>query len=788
MAVKPLPADKFRLRTDPAKLPFDSTAELTKPAVPPGQERALRALTFGAHIPAPGYHIYVTGLKGSGRHRAVYDELLRVARTRHAPADWGYVHNFEQPDRPLALRFTPGQGALFRDALAEFAASLKTLNSKVARSTEFVSRKDAIEQEFYRIRDAAFEEFRKGAEGHGLTLIESRNERYELKPQRDRLVLTDAEYRALDRAERDRIQASRVALRRVLRTTLEALGELRAKRDERVRELTQELAAAEVGRFATQILGRFKIDAKLGAYIDALTRHTISGLDQLAPSGLVDVTPCHVDLLVSHAPDSGAPVLWLTMPTVSRLAGHIEQATSDGSAAKNALRICAGALHHANGGFLLIDALELLQQRAVWMTLKDALRWQQIRIKNFRDSGSRNTASDVTPEPIPLDIKVVLFGEPWVFDRLRGLDPDFRELFKVQVEFASSADRDDAHCMELLNAIAVQVRGANVRHLDRSGAARLIDEAARQAGDGEKISVRTGRLFDLVREADEFAGQADHALIDAGDIERALDAREDRAGRLRTLEHELVRRRIVFIDTNSMKVGQLNTLTVLKAGSDPFGVPTRITATVGARETLGITIERITSKAGERPRAMPTLTGYMSSTYSKFTPLSLSASIVFEQCYGPIEGDSASAAELIAVLSAIADIPLRQSIGITGVINLRGVLQPVGAINQKIEGFFDICVMQGLSGKHGVIIPKANTVNLMLRDDVCDAARRGLFAIHPVEHINEAIEVLTGIPAGASRGSRGYPRNSVNRKVADALREMARPRILRPVHLDSWWT
>jgi lon-related putative ATP-dependent protease len=394
----------------------------------------------------------------------------------------------------------------------------------------------------------------------------------------------------------------------------------------------------------------------------------------------------------------------------------------------------------------------------------------------------------IQPEAIPLDIKVVLFGEPWLYYRLRELDPDFAEFFKVQADFSTTADRDDANCGQLLRVFASVARSNGLKHLDRGAAARMIDEAARMAGDAEKVSVRTSRLTDLLREADHFAGSSGRTMITADDVKLAVDAKEDRAGRIKALEQKLIRRNIIFIDTDGAKAGQVNALTVLSLAGFSFGMPARVTAQVRPGDGRVTDIERLAEFSGPtHAKGVQIISGYLNGYYSATRPLSLSASVAFEQSYGPIDGDSASTAELIAILSAIADVPLKQSLAITGSINQRGVIQPIGGANEKIEGFFDVCAMRGLTKGHGVIIPKANVVNLMLRDDVLDAVRSGRFAVYAVENVNEAIEILTGMRAGTRRSGGGFPVGTFNARVAKRFDHYARPRILRPIRLGGWW-
>lgn len=793
MAVKPLAADKFRLKTDPALLPFDTTSELSAPDVPVGQERAMRALHFGARLAQPGYNIYVTGAKGSGKHRSVGEALAKMAATRPPGFDWCYVHNFADANRPLALRFAAGEGVAFRAAMAEFAGALKSALKPAFAGTDYAAKRAAIDGEFRKTADAAFEELRRAAEAKGLALVEPREGRFEFKPQHDGLVLSEIEHRRLPRAERDRINAARRVLRAGLDHAMTTLAALREKANERLRALDRETGEVALRALVSPLQARFGHDAAANDYLQGTLNEAIAHLDSLRAlargeeNGKFPFQHFEVNLFVANNKDLGAPVVWLSLPTLSRLVGRIERVPLLATSVTDFMHLRSGALHHANGGFLLIEAQEIMQQQPAWKALKRALRGNAITIENLSEVQDRSETLTIAPAPIPLDVKIILFGEPWVFDKLQSLDHDFRELFKVRSEFASTAARDDANCTALLRAIGDIARRDHLRQLDRTGASRLLDEASRMAGDGEKISVRIGRIADLVREADACAGENGRGLIAAWDIERAIAAKEDRAGRLKALEQELIRRRIVFIDTDGATSGQVNALTMLNAGGHSFGAPARITARVGPAANNGIHIERLANYVGiTQKRGVQTLAAYLNGAYSAFTPLSLSASIAFEQCYGPIDGDSASAAELIATLSAIADVPLKQGIGITGSIDQHGALQPVGAINQKIEGFFDICAMRGLDAHHGVIIPKANVVNLMLRSDIADAARRGLFSIYPAASIDDAIEILTDMKAGA-RKRNGFPRGSFNRRVVEALKGFARPRTLRPLRIDGWW-
>ncbi|HTO40226.1 MAG TPA: ATP-binding protein, partial [Rhizomicrobium sp.] len=730
MAVKPLTVDNFRLKTDPARLPFHSTAELPDADAPPGQERAMRALSFGARMREPGYNIYAMGAKGNGMHRALARALERITASAPAAPDWCYVHNFDVPQAPCALRLPAGEGAAFKQAMAELVAQLRPAMRALFDGTLYQARRATLEENFRATSHTAFQALRRAAEARGLALIEPHTGRYELVPQRAGVVLSDEALGSLAPAERARFAKSRRELRTLLDQTLSALCGLQTRKDAELRVLDARAGEARLRELIQPLYQRFGEHQSVRAYLNGVSRDLVKNLSllQSIARGQADVKAAAfhryaVNLFIDNTGAKCAPVVAVGLPLLSRLVGKVQNVPL--STTTDFMHIVPGALHRANGGFLLIEALELLQQEESWNALKRCLRERCVRIESLSDIRERAQTAAITPEPIALDVKVVLLGEPWVFDRVRALDPDFAELFKVQAEFSNTTERNDVHCLALLRSIASQARRDHTRHLDRSGAARLIDEAARMAGDAEVISIRLGHIYDLVCEANSFAADSGRLLITAWDIDRALAAKDDRAGRMKALELDLIRRRLVFIETDGARCGQVNALTVTQAGSHDFGAPARITASAGPGLGQGVRIDRLAQYAGRSPRrGGQTLAGYLNATYSPFVPLSLAASVAFEQRYGPIDGESASAAELIAILSAIANVPVAQGIGVTGSIDQHGAVLPVGSINQKIEGFFDVCQMRGLGPRHGVVIPKANVVNLMLRDDVAEAARR----------------------------------------------------------------
>ncbi len=801
MTVKPLAADKLCQRTDPAQLPFETTANLPEADGPVGQDRAMRALVFGARMTQPGYNIFVTGPQGSGKHSSIKRALERMAATMPAPSDWCYVHNFAQSHRPKALRFPPGEGARFQKAMTEFVESLKGAMVTLFDSEDYRRRRETIEENFREHVDGTLATLRSGAEKQGLALVENSEGGFEFRPQRDGLVLVDEDYRRLSKGERDRLAARAHDLGGELDQTMKTLEARRQEAVASVRALDRELGEAEVRRMMVPLSDGFRAIAPAQAHIEAVFQDVMTHLDalQAGARGESDAegrsregeVPFHryaVNLLVDNSGAKGAPVVSLALPSLSQLVGKVEHVPLLVTVITDFMYIRGGALHRANGGFLLIDVLDLLQQDVSWEALKRALHEMAVRIENLAEVLDRSQTLTIQPEPIPLDLKAVLFGEPWLFWRLRELDADFADLFKVQADFSLHADRNDENGMSLMRLLASVARQGGLRQLSRSGAARMIDEAARLAGDAHKLSVRTSQLADLLREADHFARESGRSLITGEDVAMAVAAKEDRGGRLKALEHELIERRILFIDTDGKKVGQVNGITVLSAAGFAFGMPARITARVRPGDGKVTDIDRMADFSGPtHAKGVQILTGYLNGHYSRNGKLSLSASIAFEQSYGPVDGDSASAAELIAVLSAAADVPLKQGIAITGSINQHGEMQPIGGANEKIEGFFDICALRGFAKGNGVIIPRTNVMNLMLRDDVVDAVRQGKFQIYAVDTVDEAIEILTGLKAGTRAANGRFPRGSFNARVMRRLTWFARPRLLRPVHLDGWW-
>ncbi len=756
----------------------------------------MRALNFGARMKQPGYNIFVSGPRGSGKRSAVKRVLARMAAEIPQAPDWAYVHNFAEPHRPQALRMRAGMGAELKTAMEGFVAGLREVMPRLFTSTLHIDRRTKLEKKFQAAIDAALERLRHAAEAFGFLLVDS-DEGVNFVPARDGLALADTEYRALPKTERDRLEARKAELISLRDAEMRKLVGVRDEIVEQLQVLDREMGEAAIRNLMAPLFERFADVPAIDGFLKAVYQDAVMHCDalQALARGEADDdseesgVPFHryqINLIADNGQTQGAPVISLDQPSLSRLVGKVEHVPLLLTTITDYMYVRAGALHAANGGFLLIDALALLQQDVAWDALKRSLRDAVIAIQNLAEATDRSYNVTIQPQPIPLNVKIVLFGEPWLFYRLRDMDPEFADWFKIQADFSATADRTNENCTALLRVMSDVSRQDGLRPLDRTGAARMLDEASRNAGDAEKIAVRTSRLADLMREADLFARERQRNFVSGQDVALAVAAKDDRAGRLKAMERELIRRGTMFIDTTGAAVGQVNALTVLSMPGYAFGVPARITAQVRPGPGCVLDIERLAEFSGpSHAKGVHILAGYLNGHYSHIHPLSLSASVAFEQSYGPIDGDSASAAELLAILSAIANVPLRQEIAITGSINQHGVIQPIGGVNEKIEGFFDACLTRGLQPGNGVIVPRANLANLMLRDDVVEAARQGRFSVYAIDTINDAIEILTGMTAGMPAQYGAFSAGSFNRLVAERLLYFARPRRLRPIRLDG---
>jgi lon-related putative ATP-dependent protease len=766
-AARALAPAQLRRRCDPQSLPFATTAELEPLDGAPGQPRATQAIEFGVGMRREGYNLFAMGPEGSGRHSLVRRRLELEAARRAPPPDWCYLYNFKAPHRPRALRLPAGDAPRFKAAMARLVEDLAGTIAAAFETDEYRNRHREIEVELAERQERSIAELGERARAQNIALIRTPScfGFAPLNKAQDGVMEPD-EFGRLPAEEQKRYQDLIAALQKEIGDLLHQMPKWRREALDRLRALDRDVTRAAVNSLIEELKAAYAALPAVQAYLDEVQEDTLEhagafrqakegeppmifGLPLPRPEGAeAPFRRYAVNVLIEHAEALGAPVVYEMQPSHAALLGRIEHVSQMGALVTDFTLIKAGALHRANGGYLVLDAAKVLTQPYAWEALKRALRAREIHIRTLgQELGIISTVS-LEPEAIPLDVKVVLVGERWLYYLLHAWDPEFAELFKVAVDFEEDMPRGSGDDALYARLIAGCVRNEKLRALDRAACARVIERQARDAGDAHKLSVRMQTLVDLLREADYWAGAAGHELIGADDVQRALDAQIARSDRVRARLQEHIVRGSLLIDTEAARVGQVNGLAVVQLGDLAFGTPHRITARVRLGSGGVVDIERESELGGAiHSKGVMILAGYLAGRYAAGKPLSLSASLVFEQSYGMVEGDSASSAELYALLSALAGAPLSQALAVTGSVNQHGDIQAIGGVNEKIEGFFDLCKARGLTGSQGVLIPEANVKNLMLREEVVASVEAGKFSICAVRSVDEGIELLTGVPA-----------------------------------------
>jgi lon-related putative ATP-dependent protease len=787
--VQPLPPEKLCQACDPAQFEFETTDELEDLIDVVGQDRAVEAIRFGIGIQRDGYNLFALGPSGTGKRTTIRQFLDQKAADEPVPPDWCCVNNFEQPHKPQALKLPPGQGVVLRDDMEKLIEELRTAIPAAFESEDYRTRKQEIEEEFKEQQEKAFNEVQQQAQERGISLIRT-PVGLAFAPLREGEVVSPEEFQKLPEEERKQVEADIAELQERLQETIHQVHQWERETRERVKELDREITMFAVGHFIDELRQKYAELPDVVDYLDAVQQDVIENVDEFRkpeetpqimgvplPPALVGPSVFRryqVNVLVDHSESDGAPVIYEDHPTYNNLVGRIEHLAQMGALVTDFNLIKSGALHRANGGYLILDARQLLLQPYAWDGLKRTLRSREVRIESLGQALSLVSTVSLEPETIPLDVKVILIGERLLYYLLYQLDPDFSELFKVEADFNEDISRTPENNLLYARLVATMVRRNDLRPFDRGGVARVIEHSARTAGDAEKMSVHLLSIADLLREADYWADVAGNGAVTADDVQRAIEAQINRADRLRERVQERIRRGTILIDTTGERVGQVNGLSVIGLGNFAFAQPSRITARVRMGKGEVVDIEREVELGGPiHSKGVLILSGFLGARYAAKRPLSLSASLVFEQSYGGVEGDSASMAELCALLSALAEAPIKQSLAITGSVNQHGEAQPIGGVNEKIEGFFDVCKARGLTGEQGVIVPASNAQHLMLRRDVVEAVEAGQFQVYPVQTVDQAVELLTGVPAGERDEAGDFPEGSVNQLVEARLVELA---------------
>ncbi len=787
--ILPLEARWLRTGSSADAFPFESSDELHDLPGGLGQDRAEEALAFGLAMRQPGYNVFVLGEPGGGRHATVFRLLREIARSGVTPPDLCYLHNFDDALRPRLLRLPAGRGARLCDDMRALIRELGPAVEAALGSDAHTARVEALQEKHKAREEGALREIGQECAGDGLSLLRT-PEGFAFAPVREGEVLSPEQYDALP-------EEARQAVERSVERWSDRLGDLldcfpgwnKALRDALARAENDALKPA-VTHLMKALRERYADLPAVLAFFDAVAGDILmrgagwrdpEDDDEDAPEAAgSDDGRFHrysVSLLVDHAATEGAPVVWEDNPGYGNLVGRLEHVAQEGALLTHFSLIRAGALHRASGGYLVMDAACLLARPFAWEGLKRVLRAGEIRIEPPAEAQGWSTAPALAPEPAPCALKVVLVGDRNLFYLLDEEDSDFADLFKVAADFDDDLARtpdNEAHYVRLLAMLA---RASGLLPFDRSAAARLVEESARIAEDASRLSLQTRRMADLLREADYHARRAGLARIGRAAIEAALAARSRRSERYPLRVREAMLDGTTLISTSGVRAGQINGLVVVEFAGERHGHPVRITATVRMGDGDVVDIERETELGGAiHSKGVLILSAFLAARYARHQPLSLSASLVFEQSYDPVEGDSASLAELCALLSALTQFPIGQRYAITGSVNQFGEVQAIGGVNEKIEGFFDLCAARGLDGSQGVVIPAASVRHLMLREEVVEAAREGRFHVHAVSTVDQAMEILTGVPAGEADAKGVMPKGTLNHKIAAVLAEMAAAR------------
>ena len=783
---KPLSPQLLYRQCDPSQLNFETTAELEELNEIPGQDRAVEAIHFATEIGVDGHNIYVLGPPGSGRHTFVRQFLEKKAAAREIPPDWCYVSNFDDPRKPSALALPPGRSQEFRLDVEHVIQDAQTAIPAAFEGEEFEAQREAITEEFKEIQEKAFQQVEEEAKKQEIGVVQTPTG-IAFIPLKEGEALGAEEFKKLPEDEQQQFHEQISGLTKRLQQVMRSMPKHARVMRQKMRQLERDVAGLAVTGLLDELIQKYEDMPVAVEHLRKMQSDIVDNVSlflrppdgQGAPLPIQQVMESKesaamrryaINVLVDRSEMQGAPVIFEDKPSFTDLIGRVEHESEFGSLVTNFSLIRAGALHQANGGYLVLDAARLLSYPQAWEGLKRALKSRQLRVRSLADDIGLISTVTLDPEPIPLDLKVILIGERLYYYLLEQYDPEFSELFKIAADFEDQMPRSKVNLEGMARWLAETIREENLKHMHREGVARLMEESARQTGDSERLSSDIRRATDLMREAHYWAGRNGHELIGSDDVQLAIDSRVRRASRYRDRMQEEMLRDTFVVDTSGVKTGEINGLAVLQLGELAFGRPQRISATV----TLGggevVDIEREVKLGGPlHSKGVLILSGFLGSHYLTDRPLSLSASLVFEQSYGGVDGDSASAAELCALVSALAEVPIKQSLAITGSVDQRGRVQAIGGVNEKIEGFFDICNRRGLTGEQGVLIPLANVKHLMLKKEVVDAVETGTFHVYPVDHIDQALEILTGVVAGAREESGVFQPGSINQGVRDRL-------------------
>ena len=792
MSITKLKSNQLYTKCDPKKFKFSSTAELEERLSALGQDRALSAVEIGINIQSKGYNLFCLGPEGTGKTSLVKRVLVEEAKKRPTPDDWAYVYNFDEPYKPQAVNFPAGTAAEFAKDIDKLIETLSVSIPAILESDEYKAGQSIIHEKFKQHKEEYITILQKKAKGKSVSLLHM-PVGLVVAPVKNGEVLSPEAFDELPESEKKQLLEDLNQMQEEIENTAQDLPQWEDKQRKETNDLREKFLKIAVKNPIDELHAKYKGHKQANDFLKKIQKHIITNIDEFMPSSENNCgggegddalsalfsrmkqpeedkyAKFKVNVIVKNEPDSGAPIIHLDHPTQGNLVGRVERIQQYGALLTDFSLIKSGALHQANGGFLLIDARKLLLQPYAWDSLKRALASKTVKIEAPSEETTFTTIS-LDPEPIPLQVKVILTGDEELYEVLSERDPDFSDFFKVEADFGVLMDRTPENEVEYAKLIGSLSKKKKLRSLNKQAVAKVIEYSSRLAEDSEKLTAHIASIGDLLREADYWARKSKANQIGKNHIEQAIDAQIYRSDRIKQAMLEQIDKGTILMDVEGSRVGQINGLVVYNFSRTSFGKPARITTQVRIGKGEFINIEREVEMSGPiHTKGVLILSSLLANRFAKDRPLSLSASIVFEQSYGGVDGDSASSTEYYCMLSAIANLPIKQNIAVTGSINQFGEVQPIGGVNEKIEGFFDVCRHRGLTGDQGVIIPRTNVKDLMLREDVLNAVDEGKFHIYAVDNVDDGIEILTGIKAGKPDKHGNYPKGTVNYAVRQGL-------------------
>lgn len=780
-----VPVEKLKKVCNINSFSFKTTEEIPPLEGIIGQERAKKALEFGLKIKSNGYNIYVSGISGTGRTTSVEQAIKKLAESQPVPDDWVYVYNFTTPDTPKALRFPPGKANIFKKDMDSLINDLKLEIPKVFEGEVYLEHKNQILKAFQNKRNALLDQLEESAKRAGFQIKQTPSGILFI-PTVEGKPLSEEEMEQLTEEAKEDIRKKQELLYEQLDEILRQIRQFEKDTKQKLSQLEKDTAKYILTPKIEELKEKYIKQKEVVEYLEEVEKDIVENVDEFKEKKEVEILPglklpekepslfkYRVNVLIDNSKTKGAPVVKETNPTCYNLCGRIEYRPQFGAMVTDFTMIKPGALHKANGGYLILQVLDVLKNYFSWETLKRALKNKQIIIEDLNEQFRLINTPTLRPEPIPLETKVILIGHPIFYYLLFHYDEDMKKLFKVKADFSTLMDRDKQGLKDYASFISKICREENLKHFDKSAVARIVEYGSRKVEDQTKLTTRFIEIADIIRESNFWAETENSEIVTEKHVKKALEEKIYRSNLIEKRIEELIKEGTIMVDVDGEKVGQINGLSVITLGDYSFGKPSRITATISIGRDGVINIDREVKLAGTiHNKGFLIINNYLKEKFGQKKAITFSGSICFEQLYEEIEGDSASSTELYLLLSALSGLPIKQGIAVTGSVNQKGEVQPIGGVNEKIEGFYYTCKSIGLTGKQGVIIPERNIKNLMLNDEVIEAVKKGKFHIYAVKTIDEGIEILTGVPAGEMKKDGTYPENTVNYLVAKKLEEL----------------